>query len=144
MTSARHLGLDLGGTQLKWAVGSSADGIWDRVATDLVPTRVDAGRDQVGRHAVPDPVRGRDHCPLELRPPQVEPEVPGGRHPSGTGVPAAIERYAASTISTARSPSTPVTAGSRSSRTAERNSASIPASAFGPHAGHEMPASRVP
>jgi glucokinase len=47
MTSARHLGLDLGGTQLKWAVVSSADGIWDRVATDLVPTRVDAGADGI-------------------------------------------------------------------------------------------------
>ncbi len=45
MTSTRHLGLDLGGTLLKWAVVESTDGRWDRLATDLVPTRLDAGAD---------------------------------------------------------------------------------------------------
>ena len=45
MTSSRHLGLDLGGTQLKWAVLERVDGTWSRLATDLVPTRVDAGAD---------------------------------------------------------------------------------------------------
>ena len=45
MTSTRHLGLDLGGTLLKWAVVELADGGWDRLATDRVPTRLDAGAD---------------------------------------------------------------------------------------------------
>jgi glucokinase len=45
VTSTRHLGLDLGGTLLKWAVVESADGSWDRLATDRVPTRLDAGAD---------------------------------------------------------------------------------------------------
>jgi glucokinase len=45
MTSTRHLGLDLGGTLLKWAVVESTDGRWDRLATGLVPTRLDAGAD---------------------------------------------------------------------------------------------------
>jgi glucokinase len=43
VTSTRHLGLDLGGTQLKWAVVESTDGGWNRLATDLVPTRADGG-----------------------------------------------------------------------------------------------------
>ncbi len=47
MTPTRHLGLDLGGTLLKWAVIESADGGWDRLATDLVPTRLDAGADGI-------------------------------------------------------------------------------------------------
>lgn len=47
MTSTRHLGLDLGGTLLKWAVVESTDGGWDRLATDLVPTRLDAGADGI-------------------------------------------------------------------------------------------------
>lgn len=47
MTSTRHLGLDLGATQLKWAVVESTDGRWDRLATGLVPTRVDAGADGI-------------------------------------------------------------------------------------------------
>lgn len=47
MTSTRHLGLDLGGTLLKWAVAESTDGEWDRLATDLVATRVDAGADGI-------------------------------------------------------------------------------------------------
>jgi glucokinase len=45
MTSTRHLGLDLGGTLLKWAVVESTDGRWDRLATGVVPTRLDAGAD---------------------------------------------------------------------------------------------------
>jgi glucokinase len=45
MTPSRHLGLDLGGTQLKWAVVELTDTGWGRVATDLAPTRVDAGAD---------------------------------------------------------------------------------------------------
>ena len=47
MTPTRHLGLDLGGTLLKWAVIESADRGWDRLATDLVPTRLDAGADGI-------------------------------------------------------------------------------------------------
>ena len=47
MTSTRHLGLDLGGTLLKWAVVESTDSGWDRLATDLVPTRLDAGADGI-------------------------------------------------------------------------------------------------
>ncbi len=45
MTSSRHLGLDLGGTLLKWAVVESTDGSWNRLATDRLPTRLDAGAD---------------------------------------------------------------------------------------------------
>ena len=55
MTSTRHLGLDLGGTQLKWAVVDFTDAAWGRIATDRVPTRVDAGAegiiDQLGETA---------------------------------------------------------------------------------------------
>ena len=44
-TETRHLGLDLGATNLKWAVVARAGDAWSRVATDQVPTRVagDAG-----------------------------------------------------------------------------------------------------
>jgi len=42
----RHLGLDLGGTNLKWAVVEHLDGTWTQVARDQVPTRT-----------VPDPDR---------------------------------------------------------------------------------------
>ena len=45
MTSTRHLGLDLGGTLLKWAVVESTGGSWVRLATDRLPTRLDAGAD---------------------------------------------------------------------------------------------------
>jgi glucokinase len=43
--ATRHLGLDLGATNLKWAVVAQADGTWTTVATDQVATRVvaDAG-----------------------------------------------------------------------------------------------------
>ena len=47
----RHLGLDLGGTNLKWSVLEHADGAWAMVARDRVPTRIDADRD-----AVPDAI----------------------------------------------------------------------------------------
>jgi glucokinase len=36
---SRHLGLDLGATNLKWAVVSHADGAWATVANGQVPTR---------------------------------------------------------------------------------------------------------
>ncbi len=39
-TATRHLGLDLGATNLKWAVVEHADGAWATVARDQVPTRV--------------------------------------------------------------------------------------------------------
>ena len=38
--ATRHLGLDLGATNLKWAVVAQASGSWTTVATDQVPTRV--------------------------------------------------------------------------------------------------------
>ncbi len=44
---SRHLGLDLGGTLLKWAVVVSTEAGWQRLATGLVPTRVDAGADGI-------------------------------------------------------------------------------------------------
>ena len=47
MTATRHLGLDLGGTQLKWAVVESTNAAWARLATDRVPTRVDAGAEGI-------------------------------------------------------------------------------------------------
>ncbi len=47
MTATRHLGLDLGGTQLKWAVVESTDAAWGRLATNLVPTRVDTGAEGI-------------------------------------------------------------------------------------------------
>ena len=45
--ATRHLGLDLGGTNLKWAVLSVADGAWEMVARDQEPTRVVADPDGV-------------------------------------------------------------------------------------------------
>ena len=47
VTSSRHLGLDLGGTLLKWAVVESTGEAWDRLATGRVPTRVDAGAEGI-------------------------------------------------------------------------------------------------
>ena len=43
----RHLGLDLGGTNLKWAVLANADGVWSVLAHDQVPTRIVADPDGV-------------------------------------------------------------------------------------------------
>jgi glucokinase len=43
----RHLGLDLGGTNLKWTVLAHADGAWTTVARDSVPTRIVADPDGV-------------------------------------------------------------------------------------------------
>ena len=39
-TETRHLGLDLGGTNLKWTVLAHGDGAWRTVARDQVPTRI--------------------------------------------------------------------------------------------------------
>ena len=39
-TGTRHLGLDLGGTNLKWCVVEHADGRWSAVDRDSVPTRL--------------------------------------------------------------------------------------------------------
>jgi glucokinase len=44
-TPTRHLGLDLGATNLKWAVVERAGDAWTRIATDQVPTRVPADAD---------------------------------------------------------------------------------------------------
>ena len=41
-SATRHLGLDLGGTNLKWAVVVHAGGAWSTVATDQVSTRLAA------------------------------------------------------------------------------------------------------
>ena len=38
--ATRHLGLDLGATNLKWAVVEHADGTWTTLAHDQVPTRI--------------------------------------------------------------------------------------------------------
>jgi len=38
--ATRHLGLDLGATNLKWAVVDHADGTWTTIARDQVPTRL--------------------------------------------------------------------------------------------------------
>lgn len=38
--ASRHLGLDLGATNLKWAMLAQGDGQWTTVARDQVPTRV--------------------------------------------------------------------------------------------------------
>ncbi len=46
-TATRHLGLDLGATNLKWAVAEHADGTWTTVARDQVPTRVVTDPDAV-------------------------------------------------------------------------------------------------
>lgn len=43
----RHLGLDLGGTNLKWTVLAHADGAWGTIARDQVPTRIVADPDDV-------------------------------------------------------------------------------------------------
>jgi len=43
----RHLGLDLGGTNLKWCVVEHADGRWSAIDRDSVPTRVVADPDAV-------------------------------------------------------------------------------------------------
>ncbi len=45
--ATRHLGLDLGATNLKWAVVAHDDGTWITVARDQVPTRVVADPDAV-------------------------------------------------------------------------------------------------
>ena len=45
--TTRHLGLDLGGTNLKWAVLARTDGSWEAVARDQQPTRVVADPDGV-------------------------------------------------------------------------------------------------
>ncbi len=46
-TATRHLGLDLGATNLKWAVVEHADGAWTTVAHDQAPTRIVADADAV-------------------------------------------------------------------------------------------------
>jgi glucokinase len=43
----RHLGLDLGGTNLKWAVVEHDGGTWTTVAHDQVPTRIVADHDAI-------------------------------------------------------------------------------------------------
>ena len=45
--ATRHLGLDLGGTNLKWAVVEHAGGAWSTVARDSVPTRTSPDDDRV-------------------------------------------------------------------------------------------------
>jgi glucokinase len=50
----RHLGLDLGATNLKWAVVEHRDGAWTTVAREQVPTRVVADHD-----AIPAAVTGQ-------------------------------------------------------------------------------------
>lgn len=45
--ATRHLGLDLGATNLKWTVVAHDDGTWTTVARDQVPTRVVADADAV-------------------------------------------------------------------------------------------------
>lgn len=50
----RHLGLDLGATNLKWAIVARAGDAWSRVATGQAPTRVTADAD-----AVPSAVVGQ-------------------------------------------------------------------------------------
>ena len=46
-TATRHLGLDLGGTNLKWAVLEQRAGAWEALARDQEPTRVVADPDGV-------------------------------------------------------------------------------------------------
>jgi glucokinase len=46
-SASRHLGLDLGGTNLKWAVVEHAGGGWATVARDSVPTRSSPDVDRV-------------------------------------------------------------------------------------------------
>lgn len=45
--ATRHLGLDLGGTNLKWAVVEHAGGTWTTLANDQVPTRIPVERADV-------------------------------------------------------------------------------------------------
>ena len=45
--ATRHLGLDLGATNLKWAVVEQLDGAWSSVARDQVPTAHPADPDEV-------------------------------------------------------------------------------------------------
>lgn len=45
--ATRHLGLDLGGTNLKWAVVERTDGSWRTLATGQVPTEADEGPEAV-------------------------------------------------------------------------------------------------
>jgi glucokinase len=47
MGVSRHLGLDLGGTNLKWAVVEHDDETWTAIARDLVPTRYAADQQAV-------------------------------------------------------------------------------------------------
>jgi glucokinase len=47
--TTRHLGLDLGGTNLKWAVVEHHDGDWRTLATDQVSTESQEGPDAVVR-----------------------------------------------------------------------------------------------
>jgi glucokinase len=42
-TTARHIGLDLGGTNVKWAVVEHSDGTWRTLRHDQVPTDVSRG-----------------------------------------------------------------------------------------------------
>jgi glucokinase len=46
-TATRHLGLDLGATNLKWSVVERTDGAWASIAHDQVPTRIVADADAV-------------------------------------------------------------------------------------------------
>jgi glucokinase len=46
-TTTRHLGLDLGATNLKWAILARDDGAWTTVARDRVATRIVAVPDDV-------------------------------------------------------------------------------------------------
>ncbi len=46
-TGTQHLGLDLGGTNIKWAVLASHDGSWTTVGTGTTPTHADESRDAV-------------------------------------------------------------------------------------------------
>ncbi|HEY3522299.1 MAG TPA: ROK family protein [Candidatus Limnocylindrales bacterium] len=45
--ATRHLGLDLGGTNIKWAVGESADGSWTTLDRGQVETPIADGEDAV-------------------------------------------------------------------------------------------------
>jgi glucokinase len=45
--ATRHLGLDLGATNLKWAIVARADDAWTALARDQVPTRIAADVDAV-------------------------------------------------------------------------------------------------
>lgn len=63
--ATRHLGLDLGATNLKWAVVEQLDGAWSSVARDQVPTRHPAEADEVPGAVVSQLIevaRGADHA----------------------------------------------------------------------------------